>query len=162
MMVNAAVFTCSICGEASLNICSYCTKDACSNHRCERCKRCSDCCECEFPLSAEEPVAVEEAPVAVAAERDSVLEPQLEATESEAPQPEAPEPEAASPRAESYMAGFLTPEESSVFAEESVVTEAKVFDESSIFAPEDPEELKGEEPEATDMRDHGDPTEPRW
>ena len=66
MIVNAAVFTCSICGEASSNICSYCTKDACSNHRCERCKRCSDCCECEVPLSAEEPVVVEEAPVAVA------------------------------------------------------------------------------------------------
>ena len=57
MIVNAAVFTCSICGEASSNICAYCTKDACANHRCERCKRCSDCCECEVPLSAEEPVA---------------------------------------------------------------------------------------------------------
>ena len=54
MIVNAAIFTCSICGEASSNICSYCTKDACSNHRCDRCKRCSDCCECEFPLSAED------------------------------------------------------------------------------------------------------------
>jgi hypothetical protein len=155
MMVNAAVFTCSICGEASLNICSYCTKDACSNHRCERCKRCSDCCECEFPLSAEEPAAVEGAPLAVAEERDPVLEPEVEA-----PELEAPEPEAASARAESSMAGFLTPEESSVFAEESVVTEPKVFDESSIFAPEDPEEL--EKDDATDIRDHDDPTEPRW
>jgi hypothetical protein len=52
--VNAAVFTCSICGEPSTNICAECTKDACANHRCERCKRCSDCCECEVPLSAEE------------------------------------------------------------------------------------------------------------
>ena len=57
MIVNAAVFTCSICGEPSANICAYCTKDACANHRCERCKRCSDCCECEVPLSAEEAVA---------------------------------------------------------------------------------------------------------
>jgi hypothetical protein len=153
MMVNAAVFTCSICGEASLNICSYCTKDACSNHRCERCKRCSDCCECEFPLSAEEPVAVEEA-------REPVLQPEFEVPDFEAPEPEAPELEPVSPRAEPYMAGFLTPEESSVFAEESVVTEPKVFDETSIFAPEDPEEL--EKDDATDVRDHDDPTEPRW
>jgi len=64
MIVQAAVFTCSICGEPSANICAYCTKDACANHRCERCKRCSDCCECEVPLSAEEAVAepVEETP----------------------------------------------------------------------------------------------------
>jgi hypothetical protein len=56
MIVHAAVFTCSICGEPSTNICAYCTKDACANHRCERCKRCSDCCECDVPLSAAEPV----------------------------------------------------------------------------------------------------------
>jgi hypothetical protein len=66
-IVNAAVFTCSICGEPSTNICAYCTKDACGNHRCERCKRCSDCCECDVPLSAEEAVAeiVAEAPAEV-------------------------------------------------------------------------------------------------
>ena len=54
MMAPAAVFTCSICGESSKEICVLCTKDACANHRCERCKRCSDCCECDVPLSAEE------------------------------------------------------------------------------------------------------------
>ncbi|HUA20933.1 MAG TPA: hypothetical protein VMU80_21820 [Bryobacteraceae bacterium] len=54
MTVNPAIFTCSICGEASTEICAYCTKDACANHRCERCRRCSDCCECEVPLSAGE------------------------------------------------------------------------------------------------------------
>ena len=54
MTVEAAIFRCSICGEPSHEICVYCTKDACSNHRCERCKRCSDCCECEVPLSAGE------------------------------------------------------------------------------------------------------------
>ena len=59
MLAHSAVFTCSICGEASLNICAYCTKDACANHQCARCKRCSDCCECEVPLSAEEPVLEE-------------------------------------------------------------------------------------------------------
>jgi len=59
MTAGTAVFTCSICGEPSSEICAYCTKDACRNHRCARCKRCSDCCECEEPLSAaevEEPV----------------------------------------------------------------------------------------------------------
>lgn len=61
MTVEAAVFTCSICGEPSRDICVYCTKDACANHRCERCKRCSDCCECEVPLSAEEARQLEEA-----------------------------------------------------------------------------------------------------
>jgi hypothetical protein len=90
MMVNAAVFTCSICGEASADICAYCTKDACSNHRCARCKRCSDCCECEVPLSAEEARAAEvEAPV--------IAEPA-------APAPVSP------------IADLLTPEEASVFA----------------------------------------------
>jgi hypothetical protein len=66
MIVEPAIFTCSICGEPSSDICAYCTKDACANHRCTRCKRCSDCCECEVPLSAAEapaePEAVVEAP----------------------------------------------------------------------------------------------------
>lgn len=42
------VFYCSICAESSVNICVYCTKDACANHICERCLSCSDCCKCEF------------------------------------------------------------------------------------------------------------------
>jgi hypothetical protein len=44
-------FICSICGEESTRICARCTKDACSNHLCEKCLRCSDCCECEVILS---------------------------------------------------------------------------------------------------------------
>jgi hypothetical protein len=40
-------FECSICGEPSGEICVYCTKDACPNHRCEKCGRCSDCCSCD-------------------------------------------------------------------------------------------------------------------
>jgi hypothetical protein len=61
MTVDTAVFICSICGEKSSDICVYCTKDSCVNHRCLRCKRCSDCCECEEPLSAAavEPVVTE-------------------------------------------------------------------------------------------------------
>jgi hypothetical protein len=142
MIVNAAIFTCSICGEASVNICSYCTKDACSNHRCERCKRCSDCCECEFPLSAEEPVAVEEA---LAAEplSESVLEPEAEA------------PLASQPG--SFVADFLTPEESSVFAEPKAATEPRIFGQSSVFAEEDePAELF----ESLDETDASEPHEP--
>jgi hypothetical protein len=53
-MTEVATFVCSICDEPSTEICVYCTKDACRNHRCERCKRCSDCCECEVPLTASE------------------------------------------------------------------------------------------------------------
>ena len=68
MIAEPAIFTCSICGERSTDICAYCTKDACANHRCIRCKRCSDCCECEVPLSAAEVPAEPEAVAASAAE----------------------------------------------------------------------------------------------
>jgi hypothetical protein len=47
-------FSCTICETESTRICSWCTKDTCANHLCERCERCSDCCECEVPL--DEPV----------------------------------------------------------------------------------------------------------
>jgi len=70
-MAGTAVFTCSICGEPSSDICIHCTKDACANHRCTRCKRCSDCCECEVPLSAEEVAA----PLEAAAPAPVVTEP---------------------------------------------------------------------------------------
>src|SRR5580704_7120058 len=131
MIVNAAIFTCSICGEASVNICSYCTKDACSNHRCERCKRCSDCCECEFPLSAEDPVAVDAAPEltlepglestmleSTMLESTMLQSTTLESTVFESPELESPELQSTEPQAEASMPGFLTIEESSVFAEE--------------------------------------------
>src|SRR5580658_3208956 len=84
MTVNAAIFTCSICGEASSNICSYCTKDACANHRCERCKRCSDCCECEFPLSAEEPLAME---TVMESQPELESEPEIEIAPDLVPEP---------------------------------------------------------------------------
>lgn len=48
--MDTNAFTCTICGEASLKICTFCTKDTCSNHLCERCHRCSDCCTCDVPL----------------------------------------------------------------------------------------------------------------
>jgi hypothetical protein len=50
-------FNCSICGEASTQICVRCTKDTCANHLCAKCGRCSDCCECEVPL--DEPIHAE-------------------------------------------------------------------------------------------------------
>ncbi len=139
MIVNAAIFTCSICGEASSNICAYCTKDACSNHRCERCKRCSDCCECEVPLSAAEPALQE-----LAAE--SIAE-----TEAIVPEPIAPEafaPEAFAPQAESRFPGLLTAAESSVFVAGSV--------DAELLAPPDLDESS--DPDET--RDH-DPAEPQ-
>ncbi len=95
MTVEAAVFTCSICGEPSRDICVYCTKDACANHRCERCKRCSDCCECEVPLSAEEAQQVEESPAPVEATL-AAGEPATAPVAFEAPpaaEPAPPEPE---------------------------------------------------------------------
>jgi hypothetical protein len=111
-VVNTAVFTCSICGEASSNICAYCTKDACSNHRCVRCKRCSDCCECEFPLTADEAAAA--AVVVQPAPEPEVVLPEPQATFVEPDALTSVEP--ASGRV-STMAPFLTPEEASVFAE---------------------------------------------
>ncbi len=83
MTAGTAVLTCSICGEPSHDICVYCTKDACANHRCDRCKRCSDCCECDVPLSAEE-VHIEpaaEVPVEIVAEPEaSIFAPEAEPT----------------------------------------------------------------------------------
>ncbi len=93
MTVETAIFTCSICGEPSAEICVYCTKDACANHRCDRCKRCSDCCECEMPLSAAEvPLATEVVPdivQEVAPQADALSEP-LEA-EQESPEVHPPD-----------------------------------------------------------------------
>jgi len=64
-MTPTLTFTCSICSEPSKEICAYCTKDACRNHRCARCRRCSDCCECEVPLAAAEEPAPEMAEAAL-------------------------------------------------------------------------------------------------
>jgi hypothetical protein len=121
MIVNTAVFICSICGEASSNICSYCTKDACSNHRCERCKRCSDCCECEFPLSAEE-IALPELAAEPVPQPEAII-PEPAAVEAPAPQTPAPEPPAPAPPAPEQQPRFpvyLTAAESSVFVAGSV------------------------------------------
>ena len=139
MMAPTAVFTCSICGEVSNNICSYCTKDACSNHRCERCKRCSDCCECEYPLSAEEPVAVEEPVVEAAVEPVAVADIEL-ADEAELPVAES---------AEEWI-----PSESPAIEDRSPVADFLTMAEGSVFVqPEKPSDLSGEAEDA-------DPDEP--
>ncbi len=41
-------FFCYICEESSTEICTYCTKDCCELHRCEKCLRCTDCCLCHL------------------------------------------------------------------------------------------------------------------
>src|SRR5580704_5076514 len=91
MIVEAAVFTCNICGERSQDICAFCTKDACANHRCDRCKRCSDCCECDVPLSAAEARASEEVPAPEPAPAAAPIAPATPPlmVESEAAAPEA-------------------------------------------------------------------------
>jgi len=75
MTAGLAVFVCSICGEPSTEICSYCTKDTCSNHRCDRCLRCSDCCECEVRLDSKQLAAMAEAVPDVAAEETGQIMP---------------------------------------------------------------------------------------
>ena len=84
-MIETLTFVCSICGETSTDICVYCTKDTCANHRCLRCFRCSDCCECEVPLTAgeverdhEEPEAAAEPSLPVEPPPPSYIEPQPE------------------------------------------------------------------------------------
>jgi hypothetical protein len=89
-MAEAAIFTCSICGEPSAEICVFCTKDACGNHRCDRCKRCSDCCECEVPLSKYE---AEIAPEVYQPAEPPAEVPQAEVLPTDAQPESEPEPE---------------------------------------------------------------------
>ena len=47
-LTETQVFVCTICGQASTDICVSCTKDTCENHLCPKCLCCSDCCVCEM------------------------------------------------------------------------------------------------------------------
>lgn len=88
-MTPTAAYICSICGEPSVSICAYCTKDACPNHVCERCARCSDCCACEVRRAElHEPLRV--AP-AVGHPEPAPPAPQAEARDE--PEPEGARPE---------------------------------------------------------------------
>ena len=121
MIVNTDIFTCSICGEASKNICAYCTKDACSNHRCARCKRCSDCCECELPLSEDEAATIDTVPELSAEAESADTAPIVER------------------RQMSSIADFLTTEEASVFAQPVEPTAVPEAENSGASGdPEDP------------------------
>jgi hypothetical protein len=96
MTTGTAILACSICSEPSTDICVYCTKDACANHRCDRCKRCSDCCECDVPLSAKE-IPVEpaaDAPIEHSAEPEASIF---------APEPEPTQPPQGAPPDEELM-----------------------------------------------------------
>lgn len=77
-------FTCSICDEASTQICARCTKDTCGNHLCEKCLRCSDCCECEVVLEEKLP------PPVVRSMTPVPEEPEFAAPELVAPEPDEP------------------------------------------------------------------------
>ncbi len=69
--------------------------------------------------------------------------------------PEALESETPAPEAERFAASFLTAEESSVFAEETVAKEPRIFGESSVFAPED----ESEDPETSDPGEEAGPAQ---
>ena len=106
MTAGTAILTCSICSEPSTDICVYCTKDACLNHRCDRCKRCSDCCECDIPLSAEVPAEVSAEEIHMEPPIESPGEPAVYQEASIfAPEPEqqAQLPEEAPPPSEEFI-----------------------------------------------------------
>jgi len=86
-------FICSICDEASTQICARCTKDTCGNHLCEKCLRCSDCCECEVLLEEKPPAPVVRSMTPVPAEEPELpaAEPDEPAVSSE-PVPSEPDP----------------------------------------------------------------------
>jgi hypothetical protein len=99
-VTETATFVCSICGESSTDICVYCTKDTCANHRCIRCRRCSDCCECEAPLTAAETVLALEVPVA----EPPLAQPAITVTEPAPPaEPEPAPPAEAEPTTEELV-----------------------------------------------------------
>jgi hypothetical protein len=82
-------FICSICEEASTQICARCTKDTCGNHLCEKCQRCSDCCECEVALEEKLPPPVVRSMTPISGDSDVLA---AEAAEPELPSAEPAEP----------------------------------------------------------------------
>ena len=159
-MTPTLTFTCSICGEPSGDICIYCTKDACSNHVCEKCHKCSDCCECEVrleersevvaavvaPLVAEVSVnaEVEEtAPVVVPVDGSAPLVETAEpAVENPAPPVESAEPVVAENPAPTVESPLPIPAPAPaaprmpVFAEEPSTPRIPSF--TGLWAPETP------------------------
>ena len=85
-------FLCSICEEESTRICVLCTKDACSNHLCEKCGCCSDCCGCEVPLVESESTILYAEPIHPEPVRPQPLHVEPLQAEQPLPNPD-PEPE---------------------------------------------------------------------
>lgn len=85
-------FVCSICEQASTQICEYCTKDTCADHLCASCLRCSDCCECDVPLTAQ-PNGIPLAPDQTAAELPPITEEAAQLPEAAPEQERDPAPE---------------------------------------------------------------------
>jgi uncharacterized membrane protein len=129
MTAGIATLLCSICGEPSHDICVYCTKDACTNHRCDRCKRCSDCCECDVPLSAKEEVPVEQ------------------------PAAEVPPAEVPAAAEAPLVAEEAVIAEEHILAEEPLPAQEPVIEdpEMSIFAPETERKEPSEETKSGDV-----------
>jgi hypothetical protein len=164
-LIETATFVCSICGESSTDICVYCTKDTCANHRCLRCLRCSDCCECEVPLTAgspeveadfpalyPEPVAGHVLEPMPQPEPLAELEPEPAAGEERQPEMSGvaaiilPEPEVAPGVHEATTAEELVRALPELFAPESEPTRPEPVAPATIPPPPEPEpdEKKGE------------------
>ena len=147
-MIETATFVCSICGESSTDICVYCTKDTCSNHRCLRCLRCSDCCECEVPLTAGEPMD-EPLPHPLYAEPEAppepVFQPGLTAPAGQEPEfaQEQVEVPGAEPQAEITAIIAIIPEPQTLpEVSEAATREELVRALPELFAPEKEEPPK--------------------
>ena len=136
-MIETAIFVCSICGESSTDICVYCTKDTCTNHRCLRCLRCSDCCECEVPLTAGGPEAE---PAYTPFHAEPVPEPMLQPEPMAEAEPEpSPEPLAdVEPQPEfPGVAAIVLPEPDAAPTVEQAATEEELVRAlPELFAPE--------------------------
>ena len=132
-MIETATFVCSICGETSTDICVYCTKDTCTNHRCLRCLRCSDCCECEVPLTAGG-AEVEAAHTPVHAEPVPEPMPQPEPMAEAEPEPL---PDVEPPPEMPGVAAIVLPEpEAARTVEQATTAEELVRALPELFAPE--------------------------
>jgi len=151
MTVEAAVFTCSICGEPSKEICVFCTKDVCPNHRCERCKRCSDCCECDVPLSAEEVRPAEQAPAAVA-------EPVPQTSDAMADAQAVLPPKSGSPKSADF--GGTEPPAETVALGQSAVPEWPMSGEAPVTSTSASDPLSKGEGEMPEIEPLSPPEEP--
>jgi hypothetical protein len=90
-----------------------------------------------------------------------VLDPELADAELADPETESLPLKAPEEEAPARTHAFLTPEESSVFAEEPGAREPRIHGESNVFAEEDEVEGEGEEHELSELPDDDDLAEPK-